>query len=387
MLRRLFILFISVTILLILYPFSSSAAALPGDANGDNKVDGLDYVIWLNNYNKTTNNGISDGDFDNSGKVDGLDYVIWLNNYGSTDPGNKTPTPTQPVGNQPYRAFSADSYWNTPFPDNSPIDPNNAKYIADSQNSSHTQNFLQFTAAPGTSQAFGQPIYWAKASDKLYTITDGSRTVQVHIPANARPASGSDGQITIYDKSTDQVVGMSGASYNSSSDKWTVGGSIDRYILSSNGLDSNAAGSNDSRNTGHRGTTSAVRAVRVDEVQKGIINHRLACFWWATGVQTVNHYWPMVGDEGAKGGIVPEGIVIRIKPNVNLASKGLSQPALVIAKALQDYGCLITDNSGSGNRLKVELNEAAWQQIGLTYDALSPLPWSDWQFVKGGYQP
>ena len=95
----------------------------------------------------------------------------------------------------------------------------------------------------------------------------------------------------------------------------------------------------------------------------------------------------MVGDEGAKGGIVPEGIVIRIKPSINLASKGLSQPALVIAKALQDYGCLITDNSGSGNRLKLEINEAAWQQIGLTYNALSPIPWSDWEFVKGGYSP
>ncbi|OGK32995.1 hypothetical protein A3F57_01745, partial [Candidatus Roizmanbacteria bacterium RIFCSPHIGHO2_12_FULL_36_11] len=299
-----------------------------------------------------------------------------------------TPTPTTAISpGQPYRAFSNDSYWNTPFPANAPIDPNNSKYIADSQNPSNTQNFLQFTAAPGTSQGFGQPIYWASVSDKLYTITDGSRTVQVHIPSNARPATGSDAQITIYDLSTDQVVGMSGASYNSSTDKWTVGGTIDRYILSSNGLDSKAAGSNDSRNTGHRGTTSAVRAVRLDEVRAGAIRHRLACFWWATGIQDINHYWPMVGDEGAKGGIVPEGIVIRIKPSVNLSTRGLSSPALVIAKALQDYGCLITDNSGSGNRLKLEINEPAWQQIGLTYNALSPIPWSDWEFVKGGYKP
>src|SRR3989344_2176633 len=30
-------------------------AALPGDANSDSRVDGLDYVIWLNNYNKIGN--------------------------------------------------------------------------------------------------------------------------------------------------------------------------------------------------------------------------------------------------------------------------------------------------------------------------------------------
>ncbi|KKS97699.1 MAG: outer membrane adhesin-like protein [Candidatus Gottesmanbacteria bacterium GW2011_GWA2_43_14] len=51
-----------------------------GDANGDTKVDGLDYVIWLNHYNQQVA-GAGSGDFNNSGKVDGLDYVIWLNNY------------------------------------------------------------------------------------------------------------------------------------------------------------------------------------------------------------------------------------------------------------------------------------------------------------------
>lgn len=57
-------------------------ATILGDANGDGKVDGLDYVIWLNNYNQQTGNGAKDGDFNTDGKVDGLDYVIWLNSYG-----------------------------------------------------------------------------------------------------------------------------------------------------------------------------------------------------------------------------------------------------------------------------------------------------------------
>ena len=56
---------------------------VPGDANGDRYVDGLDYVIWLNHYNSPTSNSASDGDFNSSGNVDGLDYVVWLNNYGA----------------------------------------------------------------------------------------------------------------------------------------------------------------------------------------------------------------------------------------------------------------------------------------------------------------
>lgn len=59
---------------------TSPPGGKPGDANNDNKVDGLDYVIWLNHYNQNIS-GASNGDFNNNGKVDGLDYVIWLNNY------------------------------------------------------------------------------------------------------------------------------------------------------------------------------------------------------------------------------------------------------------------------------------------------------------------
>ena len=392
-------------------PTPTPSGQLPGDANGDGRVDGVDYVIWFNHYGTNVSNGPAGGDFDRNGRVDGVDYVIWFNHYGQSGPTTtptRSPTPTRtptpgasatptrtptpgpsptPPSGLPYRAFSNNSYWNTPFPANAPIDSHNAAYIADSQNSSHTQNYLRFTAAPGTSQGFGQPIYWASSSDKLYTISDGSLTVQVHIPRGASPASGSDGQITVYDLSTNQVVGMSGASYNSSSDTWSVGGSIDRYMLDSNGLDRRVSGSNNNNNYGHRGVSTAVRAVRVDEVQAGVIRHRLGCFWWATGTQTVNHYWPMAGDEGSKGGIVPEGIVIRIKPSVNLASRGLSAPALVVAKALQDYGCMIEDNSGAGNRLKLERNESAWQSIGIREDSLAPLPWSDWEFIQGGYSP
>jgi hypothetical protein len=54
-----------------------------GDANGDNKVDGVDYVVWLNNYNTQTINGHTDGDFNIDKGVDGIDYVVWLNNYGT----------------------------------------------------------------------------------------------------------------------------------------------------------------------------------------------------------------------------------------------------------------------------------------------------------------
>jgi hypothetical protein len=52
----------------------------PGDANGDLKVDGRDYVVWLNNYGQNIS-GITNGNFNGDAVVDGRDYVVWLNNY------------------------------------------------------------------------------------------------------------------------------------------------------------------------------------------------------------------------------------------------------------------------------------------------------------------
>lgn len=52
-----------------------------GDGNGDNRVDGADYVIWLNHYGSAVN-GAANGDYDGNGRVDGKDYVVWLENFG-----------------------------------------------------------------------------------------------------------------------------------------------------------------------------------------------------------------------------------------------------------------------------------------------------------------
>jgi hypothetical protein len=59
---------------------SPSPTTIPGDANHDSRVDGIDYMIWHSHYNQPVR-GVEVGDFDNSGNVDGVDYMVWLNNY------------------------------------------------------------------------------------------------------------------------------------------------------------------------------------------------------------------------------------------------------------------------------------------------------------------
>ncbi|KKS95569.1 MAG: hypothetical protein UV73_C0016G0015 [Candidatus Gottesmanbacteria bacterium GW2011_GWA2_43_14] len=88
----------SVLILFILFFLSPVfVQAINGDANLDGRVDGLDYVIWLDNYNQTVTSGQRLGDFDGSGHVDGIDYVIWRNNYLVSPTGSLSPSPANQV--------------------------------------------------------------------------------------------------------------------------------------------------------------------------------------------------------------------------------------------------------------------------------------------------
>jgi M6 family metalloprotease-like protein len=68
------------------FPNSTSTptpSLLLGDANEDGKVDGVDFVVWLNNYSTQALGGRTVGDFNEDSRIDGLDYVIWLSNYGA----------------------------------------------------------------------------------------------------------------------------------------------------------------------------------------------------------------------------------------------------------------------------------------------------------------
>jgi hypothetical protein len=56
---------------------------LPGDYNGDDKVDAADYVVWRKALGASVTNGVgADGNF--NGLVDDIDYTVWRTNFGRT---------------------------------------------------------------------------------------------------------------------------------------------------------------------------------------------------------------------------------------------------------------------------------------------------------------
>ncbi len=60
----------------VLYWLTDLRQAIPGDADLNDIVDGLDFIAW-NAHKFTTGGGWCGGDFDSNQIVDGLDFIVW----------------------------------------------------------------------------------------------------------------------------------------------------------------------------------------------------------------------------------------------------------------------------------------------------------------------
>jgi len=302
--------------------------------------------------------------------------------------------PAPVVEGAPFRAFTSDSWWNTPLPRNAPVNPRADAILNYMSTAAQAGDGCLRLAGAGGS-AWGQPVYWAQPGDPEYHVTlkngDGPPELRhLRIPERARSANNNDGSMSVFDLARGYVVAFTDAAYDDGSRSWRASGASVTY-LASNGLDVRTGEASDPRNVGnHRGNNGAVMMARLDEVAAGAIDHVLKV---ASGPEvSAKHVFPMVGSDGGSHdpAAPPQGLRFRIRPTVDLDSVGLDPEALVIAKALQKYGFYIGDSSGV-TALKVEdtRTEGRGQLWQTSATALCTLPLTPqfWDVLPDGYQP
>ncbi len=292
------------------------------------------------------------------------------------------PPPTEPAGT-PYQAFTADSWWNTPVPLNAPQNPHEAQ-ILDYLRTAPESGEGCLRLAGADHNPWGQPVYWAGPGDTRYNVSGlpPSRPPELsalRIPPKAEPANNSDGSMSVYDLNAGYVTLLTDAKYDARTDTWSASGATVTY-LDSNGLIAATGQSDDPRNLGsHRGNNGATSVVRLDLVKAGDVNSVLKV---ASGPELANRaVFPMTGSDGDYVGtdpaVPPQGLRLRIKPDVNLDRMGMHPQALVIAKALQQYGMYLGDSGGT-TALKLEdtRKEGRGQQWDVTAEDLCGLPFT-----------
>jgi hypothetical protein len=288
-------------------------------------------------------------------------------------------------------SFGGDSYWRQTIAEDAPTDANSVAIMSYIRAHSTTG----YLALSGTSESglWGTPIYRSDGDDPAYNVRNTCQThrppefASVRIPRGARPDPTSDASMVVIDGGRGMAYALWHANYDRDTNTWkSCGGTV--YYLASNKLAGSLKQSDEPRNYGHRGVPPDIFAVTWAEIQSGKIDHVLRI-----GVDETRcrHVFPMAGDECGTwdADAPPEGAMIRIKAWVNLWNAGLSKPALVIAKALQDYGAVISDQTSGPTELKVENTVAegrGWLWKGVLSSAsLSKIPLSWYEIIKLGY--
>jgi hypothetical protein len=273
-----------------------------------------------------------------------------------------------------YRAFSATSEWNKPLPASAPLATNSSSIIAE------IKSYANGPSPRIVTGSWAEPVFWGQASDPA--CKPGNLFAPVHIPASAKPAPTSDSQLTIYDVAGGTVVKFHHATRNGSC---FTAENYEQYELASNGLMKTVTGSNSTKNYGHRGYATPLHGVRLDEVKAGAIKHVIKV---ALDKTAECHFYPGAGHESGKGGkLTCEGLILRIKPSIDLGTRGLTPGMLVIAKAMQDYGVVVGDTGGVMMALKVEaFHDTEWKNLGVTTLGFNgKLTIDDFVVVQPGY--
>ncbi len=251
------------------------------------------------------------------------------------------------------RPFAADSPWNQPIPANATYRRNDARTSA-----------IRSTAPFGTNSSQWTIWVWhAKASDPMVSINVSVRNltssgnanagdVRIHMPANAHPDPANDSHMTIIDPDGKHAhefwyVKKSGGSFTAVS--------YAKVPLDGSGVNiSGYASHNSDYHTYGWGATRAYGGsqlgglIRKGEVTQGPIEHAIAVALPARylGGRAV---WPATSDDQSPdyAGVIPMGTRFAIPPDVNLDGLGLTPAHLRLAKALQKYGLIVVDKSGS----------------------------------------
>jgi hypothetical protein len=329
------------------------------------------------------------------GSIDRRTFLILLGvvaaspsvSCGGRDPNDTSPETTGSVTADAKRWFTADSFWNKALPDDAPQDPRSAEFLG--WLDEHTNGFL--LSGLGENR-WGMPCFIAGESDPAWEVSLTNTAPQVRpimedglrAPDRALTAltGTSDSPIVILDPARGVQVALWQTSADASGFQ-AVDAAI--YWHDSNGLaagDENRDG--DPRNHGHRGIAPSTMLVQRPEIGQGI-DHVLKVAIPGTAEW---HVRPMVGHEPDRGGVIGQGMRLRIRADVDLEQHDLSEPALTIARALQRYGAIVGDNSGADRIvLKVEQDLGQWSGVDLEADSLATIPVDDLAFVRAGWEP
>ncbi len=245
--------------------------------------------------------------------------------------------------------FALTGPWNTKLPADVPLAADSAAVVANI-----AQDELSNYGSWGlNTDTYSTPIFYVGRDTPVqnWTYSDCQNMPQlapviagslkdVPTPANLIASQGTDASTTIYQPSTDTYWDFWRAQKDSSG-HWSAcwGGKIEHYSRNP-GIFTNPLGASAS------GLPLGAGVIRISELQRGYIDHAIILVVPRTQANCFS--WPANRDDGNTAGsdIPCEGQRFRLNPAFDVSTL-YSPAAQIIARAMQQYGLIITDHGGA----------------------------------------
>jgi hypothetical protein len=244
-----------------------------------------------------------------------------------------------------WRPYASSSPFNVPIPANPRVSRESGAIVSfmASQHWGFQNQHGAFTIWPAGSR----PVYWARASDPVVTVScRGYRTCQgvgsLHMPRGAAGDRNSDGHLTVVDQSRRVEY-----------DFWQASGPYNG-VLSASAASAIALGPNTGTGIGGRAEAADLGLLggllRGQELQRGSISHALA-----TTVECVQWHdvWPSPpygrGDDICPGGQGPHfGSLLQLNMSAGeIAATHAPAWQRAVMTAMARYGIYVVDTNGS----------------------------------------
>jgi hypothetical protein len=245
---------------------------------------------------------------------------------------------------QPIRGtqlFAPDSVWNKPLAADAPLTSNSSTL-------SGTLNWERSYFGPWiNTTSYSTPIYTVAADQPSLHVTLDANSPklaadfdQVPLPSDARPASGTDGHLVVWQPST-QTMWEFWRLYNDASGNWHARWGGKMTNVSSNPGYFNAP-------YGATATSLPVAAglITLQEETAGVINHAVAVSIPYPKAGTFVFPAQRTDGDGTSPDAIPEGTRFRLPASLNIDALNLPRQTAMIAKAVQKYGMIVVDKGG-----------------------------------------
>jgi hypothetical protein len=239
------------------------------------------------------------------------------------------------------RFFAPDSIWNRPLAARAAIGPDSRSLVATLRLQVHTRgtwiNTDQYSVPIVTVGRHQSPVRVRLDTRYAPLARDFAR---VPVPADARPAAGSDRHLVVWQPSTDTMWEF--WHMQRLADGWHARwGAKIAHVSRSDGVVPPPEGATAS------GLALAGGLMTTRELQRGRIDHALAVALPSARPAVVSAPANRTDGTSPRRAAIPLGTRFRLDPRVDVDTLGLPPAGRTIARALQRYGMIARDTSGS----------------------------------------